>query len=556
MRGFAPLRLVTRHPDDENSRSVKTPSRPNILWFSLEDTSPLFGCYGDPVARTPNLDRVAAEGCVYERAFCTAAVCAPSRNSIITGRYATANGAHHMRTSHPNPFDPASPTPYEAVPPPQVKAFTEYLRAAGYFCSNNLKTDYQMGTPSSIWDQCGPEAHWRRRAPGQPFFAVFNPTITHESGQWPKDGESLAFDPDAVEVPPFLPDTPEVRQSIARQHGNIAASDAILGRLLAELEADGLRQDTLIFVWSDHGMGLPRFKRWPYDSGLRIPLLVRAPGLVAPGSRNPELVSLVDLAPTMLSLAGLDRPHHLHGRVFLGPDRDPPRTHVFATRDRYDECYDKVRSVRDDRYRYLRHGYPNLEREVHIPYRNRHPAMREIWKRAATGSLQGAQQWFAPGPRRAEELYDTWSDPWETENRIDDPSLREVRAALREELDRWQERYDPWYDIPEVEMVRRWHPNGTQPDTAPPVAVPHGPHHPGLDTLAPDSTLVPPLLIQLVAGTEGASIEYQIDPSADSLWTLYSGPFALPAGASVLRARAIRYGYRPSPEVEWSMRWA
>lgn len=536
--------------------------RPNILWFSLEDTSPTFGCHGDPVARTPNLDRIAAEGCVYEQAFAIAPVCAPSRNGVITSRYATANGAQHMRTGHGTTLDPAAPMPYACVPPPHVKAFTEYLRIAGYFCTNNLKTDYQFGTPTSAWDCSGETAHWRQRAPGQPFFAVFNPTNTHESSQWPQADESLSVDPAAVTVPPFLPDTPEVRQSIARHYTQLAVSDAKLGRLLAELEADGLRDDTLIFIWSDHGMGLPRFKRWPYDSGLRVPMIVRAPGLIQPASRNRELISLIDLGSTVLALAGVDRPVHFHGRVFLGPDRDAPRETVFGTRDRYDTCYDKMRTVRDARYRYVRNAYPQLEREIYVPYRNRHPAMQALWAAAATGTLEGAQQWFAPGPRRAEELYDCERDPWELNNRIDDPALRPVRDRLRAELDAWQQRYDPWFDTAEADMVRQWYPNGQQPTTAPPRAVALGPKNPGIDQLPATADLTGPVLIQLVGGTEGASVEYRLetgaapadpDASAPVLWQLYRGPMPLPAGVHRLRSRAIRYGYRPSEESVWTL---
>lgn len=534
--------------------------RPNILWFSLEDTSPTFGCHGDPHARTPNLDRIAAEGCLYENAFAIAAVCAPSRNGVITGRYATANGAHHMRTGHgaDRRLDPAAPFPYECVPPPHVKAFTEYLRAAGYFCSNNDKTDYQFGVPSSVWDSHSARAHWRQRAPGQPFFAVFNPTVTHESGHWPHDNETISVDPAKLTLPPFIPDTPETRLALARHYENLSRSDARLGQLLAELEADGLLETTIIFIWSDHGMGFPRHKRWPYDTGLRVPLIVRAPGLLAPGSRSSELVSLIDLGPTVLALAGVDRPSHLHGRVFFGPHRDAPRDHVFGARDRYDESFDKMRTVRDARYRYIRNAYPNLEREIFVPYRNRHPAMQEIWTRAAEDSLDGAQAWFAPVPRRAEELYDTHTDPWETNNLIDDPALRPVRDRLRAELDAWQARHDPWHDISEADMVRSWHPDGKQPATAAPVAIPLGRLHPGLAPLlpSPETALTGPVLLQLACGTEGASIEYQLfpynrPPAPDAFWTLYAGPLRLPSGRHTLRARAIRYGYKPSLAAEW-----
>jgi N-sulfoglucosamine sulfohydrolase len=528
-----------------NPASPKS-KRPNILWFSLEDTSPRFGCHGNRTARTPNIDRIAAEGCLYENAFAIAPVCAPARNGIITARYATSNGAQHMRAGHVSSFEPAAPMPYECVPPPHVKAFTETLRAAGYFCSNNEKTDYQIGLPPSIWDSHSAQAHWRERDEGQPFFAVFNPMGTHESGQWPKEGEVIVTDPDALELPPFLPDTPEVRLALARQDDNIAQADQLLGKLLRDLEEDDLLEDTIIFIWSDHGMGLPRFKRWPYDTGLRVPLIVRAPGLVEAGMRSEELISTIDLGPTVLALAGLDRPVSFHGRNFLGPNRDEPREVVFGTRDRYDELYDKMRSVRDRRYRLVRNFYPNLEREIHLPYRNRNPAMVEIWKRAAGGTLEGAQQWFDPGPRRPEELYDLEADPWELENRIDDPSLREVRDRLRRELDEYARLYDPWFDMPEREMVRQWYPDGKQPETAAPAVVVHTPEEIGVVLEDEMATVASPCLLQLVCGTEGASIEWRLATDPEDRWRLHTGSLRLPPGEYVLSVRGIRYGYKVS----------
>jgi hypothetical protein len=322
--------------------------------------------------------------------------------------------------------------------------------------------------------------------------------------------------------------------------------------LLAQLEEDGLREDTIVMVWSDHGMGLPRFKRWPYDTGLRVPLIVRAPGVTTPGTRSRELISLIDLGPTVMALAGLPRPRHFHGRSFLGRDRDPPRECVFAARDRYDESYDKVRSARDDRSRYLCNSYPNLEREIYVPYRNRHPAMQEIWARAATGALDREQAWFAPGPRPAEELYDLDADPWELRNLAGDPACQSELERLRGWLAEWQAKHDPWFDVPEAQMVRMWHPDGVQARTTAPYAIALGPNQPGTCLLASETVLARPVLIQLGCPTEGASLEYQVR-EADGLsrWRLYAGPVALPAGCAGLRARACRYGFQPSPEAEW-----
>ena len=320
--------------------------RPNILWFSFEDTNPCYGCYGDTVARTPTLDRLAGQGCVWTNAFSTAGVCAPARSAVITGMYPISIGTHHMRTTHKNRACPEVPTPYSAVIPHYVKCFTEYLRAEGYYCTNNDKTDYQFTPPMTAWDECSSSAHWRNRPdPEQPFFAVFNPTRTHESGMWPEKCPSPTFDPAAMKLPPYFPDTPKVREAMARMYTNIEYNDRLFGETLQQLEDDGLAENTIVFHWSDHGP-LPRGKRWPYDSGIHVPMIVRWPGHLPAGALSDELVSTIDLGPTVLSLAGIPVPAHLQGQAFLGPQKRPPRTYVYASRDRHDEAYDMVRAVR------------------------------------------------------------------------------------------------------------------------------------------------------------------------------------------------------------------
>ena len=302
--------------------AARPPSRPNIVWISNEDMSPRLGVYGDPLARTPVLDRLASQSIRYTNAFTTAPVCAPSRAAIITGMYQTTIGAQHMRTTEDRV--PELPGPYLAVPPFYVKAFPEYLRAAGYYTTNRAKTDYQFGVPFTIWDDVGQGAHWRNRADkAQPFFSVFNLEVTHESQIFPsspaRKGKPLVTNPAAIQVPPFYPDTPAVREELARMYDNIADMDTQVGQILTQLEDDGLSESTLVLYWSDHGDGVPRAKRSLYDSGLRVPLMIRWPkslgSTVTPGSTSHELVSFVDLAPTVLALAGVTIPAHLPGRV-------------------------------------------------------------------------------------------------------------------------------------------------------------------------------------------------------------------------------------------------
>ncbi len=522
------------------------PRRPNILWISLEDTSPRFGCYGDPLARTPHIDRLAAEGRRYPLAFSVAGVCAPSRSAIITGMYPTSIGAHHMRTSHRNAQAPLASPPYSVVPPPYVRAFPEYLRAAGYFCTNNAKTDYQFTPPLTAWDVCGQEAHFRQRGPDQPFFAVFNFTNTHESGMWPREDRPLRTDPDQVRLPPYLPDTPKARAALARQYDNLETVDARVGQVLAELEADGLARETIVFLWSDHGEGLPRGKRWPYDAGIHIPLIVRWPGALEAGGTASELVSLIDLGPTVLSLAGVPVPRHLQGQVFVGPQASP-RTYAYASRDRHDEAYDMVRAVRDRRFKYLRNYYPDRPYLPWIAYRNRHPAMQELWRLHAADALEGPQRLLMQPSRPAEELYDCEADPYELQNLASDPAHRATLERLRAAMDDWRARYGDLGDVPEERMVRQMWPDGVQPQTQPPVFAVLGDGEPGT---APSEggAYRGPLLLQLHCPTQGASIAYRLEGDPGDRWRLYSSPLRLAAGRTTLCARAVRIGYADSEE--------
>ena len=524
---------------------------PSFLWISFEDTNPFYGCYGDPVARTPNLDRLAAQGRRWTRCFSTAGVCAPARSAVITGMYPISIGTHHMRTTHTHPATPELPTPYSAVIPHYVKCFTEYLRAEGYYCTNNVKTDYQFDPPLTAWDELSTEAHWRNRPdPGQPFFAVFNPTRTHESGMWPEKCPEPTFDPDAMCLPPYLPDTPKVRLAMARMYTHIERSDRELGELLQQLEEDGLAESTYVFHWSDHGP-LPRGKRWPYDSGIHMPLIARGPGIDA-GCVSENLVSTIDLGPTLLSLAGIEIPRHVQGRAFLGPQTRSPREYVYATRDRYDESYDMVRAVRDKRFKYIRHCRPDLPYLLWIPYRNRHPILQEMWRLYMADQLDETQSLMFRR-RPVEELYDTEADPHEVCNLAADPAYGGELECLRSELDRWLREVGDMGEIPESEMVGQWNPGGKQPQTATPVCIPICAENPGIEPALDGGAYSHPLLVQLHCATQGASIAYTFESGDDPRWLLYTAPLPLPPGETLVRARAIRIGYRESEETRTAL---
>jgi len=536
---------------------------PNVVWIAMEDVSPRFGCSGDDVARTPRIDALASEGRRYPNTFCTAPVCAPSRSAVLTGCHQNRIGTHHMRT---DTHDRAGlPDSYDAVPPHYVTGITEYFRRAGYFCTLDSKTDYQFGEPVTMWDRHGDGAGWwdDQREDDQPFFAMFTNGVTHESGMWDPDlqdwraggaPEALDTDPDAVEVPPYLPDTGATRESIARHYDNLAASDAWIGDLLDRLAADGHAEETIVVLWSDHGEGLPRCKRWPYDSGTNVPLVVRWPGELDDGDVDNRLVSLHDLGPTMLELCGLDVPPYVDGSPFYG-EGATEREYVVSTRDRYDEEYDMVRSVRGERYRYVRHYRPGRPYRQWIPYRNRHPAMRELLERAASGDLEGAEQWF-DADRPAEELYDLESDPHETENLVEDQAHADALERLRRALDDWRERVDDVGDVAETEMVHARYEGGDQPTTATPEFVPNAPGNREREAVSGDVAFDGPATLSLYCATQGASLAYALGRGSDvdqgdgdegdTHWQLYTGPIDLPEGETTVRAKAIRYGYEES----------
>lgn len=430
--------------------------RPNILWITCEDISPDLGCYGDSYARTPNLDRLASQGTRFTHCFTHIGVCAPSRSGIITGMYPTSLGTHNMRC--------------RAVLPDYVKCFPEYLREAGYYCTNNSKTDYQFDPPKTAWDENSGKAHWRGRKPGQPFFAVFNFTVTHESQiRAPEKGYQQntkrlrpedRHDPALAKIPPYYPDTPAVRRDWARYCDNITAMDFLVADMLAELEADGLADSTIVFFYSDHGRGLPRAKRWIYDASLRVPLIVRwpeklKPGAMQPGTVNDNLVAFVDLAPTVLSLAGLPVPSHMQGQVFLGEKTEPPREYIYAARDRMDERYDMLRGVRDKQYEYIRNFQPWKPYAQNIGYMNEMPTMQELRRLSAEGILTGDAAVFMTPTKPEEELYDTLADPHEVHNLAASAEHQEVLERMRAAQAKWSTKTDDVGLIPEP-IINEW----------------------------------------------------------------------------------------------------
>ena len=424
-------------------------ARPNILWISAEDIGPQFGCYGDPHAITPNIDRLSSQGTRYTNAYTTAGVCAPCRSGIITGMYQNSIGTHHMRCN--------------SLLPSWLKPFPKALKESGYYCTNNSKTDYQFSKPSTneIWDESGSRAHWKNRKKDQPFFAVFNYTGCHESGiasesKYKSVTANLTAkerqDPNKIStLPPYYPDTPAVREDWKRNYELITAMDSWAGSLIKEIKDQGLYEETIIFFWSDHGVGLPRAKRWLYHSGTHVPLIVRIPGQLA-GKVDHQLVSSIDFGPTVLNLAGIKVHDNLQGRAFLGKNLSAPRKYVFGARDRMDERYDIIRAVFDGRFRYIRNFEPLKPYYQYMNTPEKGATMREIRRAENESSLTAAGKLFSSSEKPVEELYDIKVDPHEINNLASDSKYLSKIKLMRNVMSNWQSTIGDIGLIPEAEI--------------------------------------------------------------------------------------------------------
>lgn len=528
----------------------KTETRPNIIWISTEDLSPHLGCYGDKVAQTPNIDKLASQGVRFTNVYTTAAICAPCRAGIITGMYQTSIGCMHMRTtSYRRSVD--NPVEFTAVPPHYVKAFTEYLRVAGYYCTNNEKTDYQFSkdpVPASIWDECGKSAHYKNRPDkSQPFFAVFNYLGTHESQNW--DISKVKTDPKSVVVPPYYPDTEIVRRNLAKSYDNTARLDSVVAALLAELEKEGLTENTIIFFWGDHGDGLPRAKRWLYDSGLNIPLIIKWPRNIKSGTVNDQLISSIDFGPTVLSLAGVKVPVHMQGRPFLGEQTAEPRPYVFGARDRVDESYDMIRSVRSKNYLYIRNFYPNEPFNIWVPYLNKMPIMQEMMRLNAEGKLNSDQKKWMADTRPAEELYDVKADPYQLNNLAENQKYKKELNELRNQQENWTLTTHDLGHMNEPEMIEQMWPGGKQPVTDKPYFIVNAHEDRGSRNYQTGGTYSYPMMLSFYCPTHGNSIVYTSDEGKKPRWKLYNGALNLAKGTTTIRLKAVRYGYKDSDEV-------
>ncbi|SDM99956.1 sulfatase-like hydrolase/transferase [Kriegella aquimaris] len=541
---------------------AELPKRPHILWLVTEDMGPYIPSFGDSTIVTPNLSRLAAEGVVYPNLYSTSGVCAPSRAAIATGMYPSSIGANHMRTTS---YTEVTGLPsYGAVPPPETRMVSELLRMNGYYCTNNYKEDYQFKASLTAWDESSPYAHWRNRDKDQPFFSIFNFTETHESGlfepyghrnietrhyqagdttyTWAADRMTEEQTPihlskeTKFSIPPYLPDTEVVRRDMWKLYNNIAEMDRQVGAVLKQLEDDGLLENTIIVFYGDHGGPLPREKRLIYDSGLNTPMIIRYPNKMHAGTKDEQLISFIDFAPTLLSLTGMQPREYMHGQAFIGEHKaKEERKFIHAAADRFDGFTDVIRAVRDKRYKYIRNYRPKQGYYLPVEYRERIPAMQELLRLRKEGKLDSIQtQWFRSS-KDAEELFDCVADPYELNNLAEDPAHSDKLQELRTEMDRWLKEIGDEPNLPEKELISRlWNGSENQPVTSEPKITTSN------------------NLITISCTTEGASIGYKIigdDGPIPNAWSVYQQPFKIPKGLTVI-SQAYRIGYVPSEIVE------
>ncbi|MEE2642189.1 MAG: sulfatase-like hydrolase/transferase [Planctomycetota bacterium] len=436
-------------------RSCQAGELPNILWITSEDNGPHLGCYGDTYAVTPHLDALATRSMIFLHASSNAPVCAPARTTIISGLYPPATGAEHMRS--------------QTSMPANYSMYPQFLRKAGYYCTNNSKEDYNLEKPGQVWDASGRKAHWKNRAEGQPFFAIFNHGISHESqlrNAIPKANQ--IHNPATVRIPAYHPDTPNVRRNWAQYHDRITMMDKLVARNLEEIREAGLEEDTIVFYYGDHGSGMPRSKRWPYNSGLHVPMIVHFPEKwkhLAPkeyrvGGSSDRLVGFIDLAPTLLSLAGIRPPNWMHGHAFAGKHQKKGPEYSYGFRGRMDERYDLVRSVRSKRYLYIRNYMPHKPYGQHLNYMFVTQTTQDWHRLFHEGKLNEVQSRFWK-TKPAEELYDLQNDPDEVRNLVSSEEHREVLVKMRKAQRDWAK------EIRDIGFLSEWEVHHRSKDSPP-----------------------------------------------------------------------------------------
>ena len=501
---------------------------PNIIWLVAEDQSPeFFPIYGNSTVELPIIESLAKDGILFNNAYTPAPVCAPARSAIITGLYPSTLGTHNMRTynSYKKENQPSIGIPsYSPILPDGVKMFPEYLRKIGYYTSNNSKEDYNFKKTDGVWDDSSSNAHWKNRAPGQPFFAVFNFGISHESQIWEQGSNDILVDQNLVPIPPVFPDTPKIRKDIAVNYSNLIRLDKKIRKIISQLKQEGLYEKSIIFFYGDHGGPFPRYKRSLYETGIKVPLVIKFPNSKFAGTENNDFISFIDYAPSILSIAGIKPPDVMQGKAKFGEFKASSKTsYIFATSDRFDEKVDRLRAVRYKHFKYIRNFNIKISNAIPVLYREQMPMMKELnklWKENLL--LKDHRLWFET-PKAKEELYDLTKDPYELNNLADKISLKDTLFFLREVLDQWIIDTNDLGEYSEKELIKKWFYMGK------------------LKKLESLTKIRKNNKVFLKHKNKGATIVWR--DNRDSIWKIYKKPLEY---SNSIRAKAVRIGYKDS----------
>ena len=505
---------------------------PNIVWLVAEDQSPdWFPMYGDSTVYLPHLEALSKDGITFTNAVAPVPVCAPARSAIITGMYPTTLGTHNMRTYNAyakGENEPSLGLPsYSPIVPEGVRMFTEYLRKQGYYTSNGPKEDYNFEKTDAAWDESSKDHHWRNRKEGQPFFSVFNFSVCHESQVWARTNDSIFVSPDEVRVPPFFPDNEVIRHDLAVNYSNLVRLDKQIGEIITALKEDGLYENTIIFFYGDHGGPFPRYKRALYDTGLKVPMVIKFPKGQQAGTYDQRIISFIDLAPTVLSLAGIAAPKVMQGVAHFGAFKvhNTPKVSYHSS-DRFDEIYDRRRAVRSARFKYIKNFNTEVSRALPVSYREQMAMMKELRRLDSVKELSDLPSIWIHPTKPVEELYDLLNDPNELNNLAGTKEYQDSLHYYRNLLKSWIKESKDLGEVNEKELVSHWLKEG-RPQQLPSLEM----------ELTPKG-------IVLISPKKDATIVWRT--LGESTWNLYTEPLSREAQYEV---KAERIGYMDSEVV-------
>ena len=504
-------------------------SPPNIIWLVAEDQSPeWFPMYGDSTISLPNLEALSNDGIIFTNTVAPVPVCAPARSAIITGMYPTTLGTHNMRTYNAYKQGENQPTigipSYSPIVPEGVKMFTEYLRKLGYYTSNGPKEDYNFAKTDAAWDESSKNHHWRNRKEGQPFFSVFNFSVCHESQIWARTTDSLFVNPEEIKVPPYFPDTAIIRHDLAVNYSNLKRLDNQIGKIVDQLKADGLYDTSYIFFYGDHGGPFPRYKRALYDTGLKVPMVIKFPDKKGAGTVDNRLFSFIDLAPTVLSLAEIEPPKVMQGVAQFGKFEVNHKPMVtYHSSDRFDELYDRLRAVRSDRFKYIKNFNAQISRALPVSYREQMAMMQEMRRLDSLKELSDLQSIWMQATKPDEEFYDLKTDPNELHNLAERPEYQDSLIYYRNLLINWIRESKDLGEVDERELLGQWLNSGNPPQ---------------LPSLEMEITATG---IELFSPKHDATIVWR--KMRDTVWNMYVEPLSKNTG---YEAKAERIGYADS----------